>query len=127
MVIVGLIVRSSLAAQQAALRSASMYEHCAGFILIIGLTPFQQVDPQNTGLAKLKALVDKEHVTAGKSTIGDEKAWNVFMRLDSEPVRCVHMPSANDCVLTSCRVVTGESDTNQIMDKLRTMKNNFRG
>ncbi|KZV84079.1 hydroxyacylglutathione hydrolase [Exidia glandulosa HHB12029] len=70
----------------------------------------RHVDPQNAGIAKLKALVDKEQVTAGKSTIGDEKEWNVFMRLDSKPVQSA----------------TGETDTTKIMNKLRDMKNNFK-
>lgn len=51
------------------------------------------VDPSNEDLARLKNIVDTAEqeegkpVTTGKSTIGDEKKWNLFMRLDSKPVR----------------------------------------
>lgn len=47
--------------------------------------------------------------TTGKSTIGDEKAWNVFMRLDT--------PEAQKA--------TGETDPLKVMAKLREMKNSM--
>lgn len=45
------------------------------------------VDPTNPGIARLEKLVQDNEVTTGLSTIGDEKEWNVFMRLDSEAVK----------------------------------------
>ncbi|KAF9239662.1 hydroxyacylglutathione hydrolase [Melanogaster broomeanus] len=71
----------------------------------------KHVDPTNPGIARLTKLVQENKITTGISTIGDEKEWNVFMRLDSEAVR-------------NATNVTGEST---IMDRLREMKNSFRG
>lgn len=45
------------------------------------------VDPTNPGVARLEKLVQDNEITAGLSTIGDEKEWNLFMRLDSEAVK----------------------------------------
>jgi hydroxyacylglutathione hydrolase len=45
------------------------------------------VDPDNKALARLQGLVDSHKITQGYSTIGDEKEWNVFMRLGSDAVR----------------------------------------
>jgi glyoxylase-like metal-dependent hydrolase (beta-lactamase superfamily II) len=49
----------------------------------------RSVDPENAGLARLAAIVDAHPVTVGRTTIGDEKEWNVFWRLTSDPVRYV--------------------------------------
>ncbi|KZS99151.1 Metallo-hydrolase/oxidoreductase [Sistotremastrum niveocremeum HHB9708] len=69
------------------------------------------VDPDNAALQKLKELSDANPVTTGKTTIGDELEYNPFMRL-TDPV-----------ILKA----TGTTDEVETMDKLRTMKNNFRG
>lgn len=45
------------------------------------------VDPTNPGIARLATLVEGNGMTTGLSTIGDEKEWNIFMRLDSEAVK----------------------------------------
>ncbi|KAF8509914.1 beta-lactamase-like protein [Gautieria morchelliformis] len=71
----------------------------------------KSVEPGSSGVDRLTQLVSSSPVTTGKSSIGDEKAWNVFMRLDSEPVK----------------KATGEAEPSKIMSKLRDMKNNFRG
>jgi hydroxyacylglutathione hydrolase len=47
------------------------------------------VDPENAALARLGELVAAHPVTVGRTTINDEKEWNVFWRLTSEPVRYV--------------------------------------
>ena len=47
------------------------------------------VDPKNAALARLDELVASHPITVGRTTIGDEKEWNVFWRLTSEPVRYV--------------------------------------
>ena len=70
------------------------------------------IEPDN---APLKALYEKTQtpegkVTAGKSTIGDEKEWNVFMRVGEKIVQ----------------EKTGETDPVKVMAKLREMKNNFK-
>ncbi|KAK2467047.1 hypothetical protein APHAL10511_001305 [Amanita phalloides] len=72
------------------------------------------VDPGNPHVDRLAALVKENIVTTGLTTIGDEKQWNVFMRLNSDAVR---------------KVTGAEADTSkgQIMDMLRELKNNFRG
>lgn len=44
------------------------------------------VDPENAALKKLEKLASDNAVTTGLSTIGDEKEWNVFMRLSSDSV-----------------------------------------
>ncbi|KAI9569059.1 beta-lactamase-like protein [Boletus coccyginus] len=71
----------------------------------------KSVDPANPGIARLVKLVKESQITAGLTTIGDEKEWNVFMRLDSDAVK-------------NAAGVSGES---AIMDRLREMKNSFRG
>jgi len=72
------------------------------------------VDPENAALARLGELVAADPVTVGRTTIGDEKEWNVFWRLMSEPVRAA--------------TKTGpDASPSEIMDKLRTLKNNFKG
>ncbi|KDN40737.1 hypothetical protein RSAG8_07912, partial [Rhizoctonia solani AG-8 WAC10335] len=68
------------------------------------------IDPYAPGINKLRKLAE-ESVTTGKSTIGDEKQWSVFMRLDSEAVRAA----------------TKAQDDLEAMVKLREMKNSFRG
>jgi hydroxyacylglutathione hydrolase len=47
------------------------------------------VDPNNKALDDLKALIDEEKITQGRSSLKNEKEWNVFMRLDSDAVRYV--------------------------------------
>jgi len=49
----------------------------------------KHVDPDNAGLARLAKIAQDNKITTGLTTIGDEKEWNVFMRLDSEAVRLV--------------------------------------
>lgn len=49
----------------------------------------KHVDPGNAGLSRLQTILDQNSITTGKSTIGDEKEWNVFMRLDTTAVRQV--------------------------------------
>ncbi|KAF8699249.1 Hydroxyacylglutathione hydrolase C-terminus, partial [Rhizoctonia solani] len=68
------------------------------------------IDPDAPGMNRLRELAE-EKVTTGKSTIADEKQWNVFMRLDSEAVR----------------QATKAQDDVEAMAKLREMKNSFRG
>ena len=45
------------------------------------------IDPTGEGLAKLEEIVKSNNITTGLTTIGDEKEWNVFFRLDSDAVR----------------------------------------
>ena len=44
------------------------------------------VEPASAGTLRLEELVKNNKSTTGKSTIGDEKEWNVFMRLTSADV-----------------------------------------
>ncbi|KAG9123706.1 Cytoplasmic glyoxalase II [Ceratobasidium sp. 392] len=68
------------------------------------------VDPNNPAMARLRKLAE-EHVTTGRSTIADEKEWNVFMRLGTGAVRSA----------------TEVDDDIEAMAKLREMKNSFKG
>ena len=91
-----------------------------------------QVDPENPAILKLQEMAKKEKVTTGKTTIADEKQWNVFMRLDTAPVRYVFVGSSRGYAVDSqlfifCREATGLKDPVKVMDKLREMKNSFRG
>lgn len=47
------------------------------------------IDPDNEAIARLTDIVGKNKVTTGLTTIGDEKEWNVFMRLGSDAVKYV--------------------------------------
>ena len=104
------------------------------------------VDPGNPALARLRELVTTQPVTVGRTTIGDEKEWNVFWRLSSEPVRYVIVlnlsltPLHTECIhailsvspphIVTCRAATKsglDASPGETMDKLRTLKNNFKG
>lgn len=94
----------------------------------------------------------KDDCTTGKSTIGDEKTWNVFMRLDTPEAQYVPLPSpsfSRTHVIPSveshsihkidkrskikmgcradptCRHATGETEPVKVMAKLRELKNNM--
>jgi len=65
-------------------------------------------------------------VTTGRFTIGDEKTWNVFMRLD---VSSTSFPLLGYKLIfqdPEIQKATGETDPIKVMGKLREMKNNFR-
>ncbi|KAF8630358.1 hypothetical protein AX15_002925 [Amanita polypyramis BW_CC] len=89
------------------------------------------VDPQNPAIARLEALTKENKVTTGLTTIGDEKQWNVFMRLGSEAVRRVSSISTRlPLDWRVCRGTTGATTgapEGQVMELLRELKNNFRG
>ena len=53
----------------------------------------KSVDPANPALGRLERLIKEGVVPAERTTIGDEKEWNPFMRLDSLEIRCVDVPS----------------------------------
>ncbi|TFY75342.1 hypothetical protein EWM64_g8670 [Hericium alpestre] len=72
------------------------------------------VDPDIVPLARLGKIVSENQITTGLSTIGDEKQWNPFMRVDTDAIRAAtgsgpHAPPT------------------LVMQHLRTLKNNFRG
>ena len=49
----------------------------------------QTIEPENGAIKKLSELAQKNAITTGLTTIGQEKQWNVFMRLNEETVKCV--------------------------------------
>ena len=49
----------------------------------------KHIDPTNTALAALEEVVTNNEMRTGITTIGNEKEWNVFMRLDTAAVRFV--------------------------------------
>lgn len=66
----------------------------------------KKVDPDNAAIQKLEKFCQENAVSTGKSTIGDEKEWNVFMRTSSKAVQDA----------------TGTKDPIEAMGKLREMK-----
>ncbi|KAH8117245.1 hydroxyacylglutathione hydrolase [Phellopilus nigrolimitatus] len=72
----------------------------------------KKVEPSAPGLADLQKLADENKITTGKSTIADEKKWNVFMRLSSPEVLKAAGASA-------------DTPAETVMGILRTQKNNF--
>ena len=61
---------------------------CVGHEYTAGNFGFaQHIEPSSPGMKKLADYVSSNKVTTNKSTIGDEKEWNVFMRLNSEEIR----------------------------------------
>lgn len=49
----------------------------------------KSVDPANHALARLEKLIKDGIISKERTTIGDEKEWNPFMRLDSPPIQYV--------------------------------------
>ncbi|TFK25086.1 hydroxyacylglutathione hydrolase [Coprinopsis marcescibilis] len=74
----------------------------------------KHIEPDTAGNAKLTEIVEKNKVTTGLTTIGDEKTWNVFMRLDSPAVRAATSASES-------------TPDREIMDSLRNQKNSYKG
>ncbi|KAF9458644.1 Metallo-hydrolase/oxidoreductase [Collybia nuda] len=72
------------------------------------------IDPKNKALERLADIVRQNKITAGLTTIGDEKEWNVFMRLGSDAVR-------------NATSATPSTPDSTVIDSLRDKKNNFRG
>ncbi|CDO70767.1 hypothetical protein BN946_scf184798.g82 [Trametes cinnabarina] len=71
----------------------------------------KHVDPENPALARLEKLLKDGVIYTQRTTIGDEKEWNPFMRLESAPIQ----------------KVTGGGDSASVMSALRMLKNNFKG
>ena len=92
----------------------------------------KHVEPDNPAIGRLESLVKENKATTGLTTIGDEKGWNVFMRLESETIRY----SFTFCTFTLWLVLsanlrkalgaTASTPDSEVMDKLREFKNNFR-
>ncbi|KAJ3815775.1 beta-lactamase-like protein [Lentinula lateritia] len=72
------------------------------------------IEPENKAFAKLDKLVKSNVIVTGLTTIGEEKEWNIFMRLDNATVR-------------QAAGVSAEAPASAVMDALREKKNNFRG
>jgi hydroxyacylglutathione hydrolase len=76
----------------------------------------KSIDPHNDAITRLAEIAKKNEITTGLTTIGDEKEWNVFMRLGSDAVRKATGASADSDISKGA-----------IMDKLRDQKNNYKG
>ncbi|KAF5372961.1 hypothetical protein D9758_001685 [Tetrapyrgos nigripes] len=74
----------------------------------------KSVESDNKAIAKLENLAKTNEITTGLTTIGEEKEWNVFMRLEDSAVR-------------KGAGVAVDAPKNKVMDALREAKNNFRG
>ncbi|KAJ7702345.1 hydroxyacylglutathione hydrolase [Mycena rosella] len=68
------------------------------------------IEPENPDIARLGELVAANKSTTGLTTIGDEKKWNVFMRLEDATVRRAAQASA-------------DTPNSAVMDALRQLKN----
>ena len=91
----------------------------------------KHVDPANTALASLEEIVKNNAIRTGITTIGDEKGWNVFMRLDSVAVRYdTAFPSFTllTDIITNRKALSASDDMpkSTLMDMLRTQKNEFK-
>ncbi|KAI4284568.1 MAG: hypothetical protein L6R35_004884 [Caloplaca aegaea] len=64
---------------------------------------------QTEPVKKLQSFAENNEQTQGKFTIGDEKEYNVFMRVDAPKIQ----------------KATGKTDPVEVMAKLREMKNNM--
>ena len=61
----------------------------------------KHVDPENPALARLEKLIQDGVVPGERTTIGDEKEWNPFVRLDSAAIQCV-LTSRDVCGTWHC-------------------------
>lgn len=59
----------------------------------------KSIDGENPGIARLAEIVEQNKTTTGLTTIGDEKEWNVFMRLQTDAVRFVKSRVSRDALL----------------------------
>ncbi|KAF8905986.1 hydroxyacylglutathione hydrolase [Gymnopilus junonius] len=82
------------------------HEYTAG-----NLSFAKHVYPTNPALDKLAELVEKNSITTGLTTIGNEKEWNPFMCLDTDAIK----------------KATGHETKSAVMDALREQKNKFKG
>ena len=91
----------------------------------------KHIDPNNPGLARLSDILQKNKNTTGLTTIGDEKGWNVFMRLDSEAVKFVYsfrtVQHMADKSIRRATALESNAPESAIMSALREQKNKFRG
>jgi hydroxyacylglutathione hydrolase len=92
----------------------------------------KSVDPENKAIARLEDIVKQNKVTTGLTTIGDEKEWNVFMRLDNDSIRHgYHVLYLGPTLMSPLRkVTTGATSTTSrstIMATLRKQKDDFKG
>jgi len=72
------------------------------------------VDPSNEAIGRLAELVKANPISTARTTIGEEKGWNLFMRLHTDAVR-------------NATSATAETPDSTVMNALRKLKNNFRG
>ncbi|KAG6874291.1 hypothetical protein C0995_001516 [Termitomyces sp. Mi166 len=93
----------------------------------------KSIDPTNPAITRLEDLTKTNKITTGLTTIGDEKEWNVFMRLTSDAIKyddlCVAIPASlfiMSELSRSATAATTDTPESTIMDTLRDQKNNFR-
>jgi len=72
----------------------------------------RSIDPSNTAFDRLEIVLKESAMVTGLTTIGDEKEWNVFMRLDSEPIRAA--------------IHAQDGSRSSVLQALRDMKNHFK-
>jgi len=87
----------------------------------------RHIDPSNPELTGLQGIVEENDISTGHSTIGDEKKWNVFMRLDSA-VRFVDFSTRLFDAQEIHRNATSTSShtpKSSVIETLRELKNSF--
>jgi hypothetical protein len=67
------------------------------------------VGEEDSAIARLSKVVKENKITVGQATIGDEKAWNVFMRMGTDAVKYVFSNSIltttpTDNLTPGCRI-----------------------
>lgn len=68
---------------------------------------------------RLLKKAENDSCTTGKSTIGDEKNWNVFMRLDTPQAKCVVCQAEEMVIELSCIMLTGLPVTDKPLGRLK--------
>jgi len=54
------------------------------------------VDPEDKEIERLEGVVEKNKITVGHATIGDEKKWNVFIRLGNDAAEVQRLRNIKD-------------------------------
>jgi len=54
------------------------------------------VGPEDAEIARLGKVVKENKITVGQATIGDEKTWNVFMRLGTDAQKVQELRDRKD-------------------------------
>lgn len=68
------------------------------------------MDPTNEAIARLQKLAEENKITTGLTTIGDEKEWNVFLRMGTDPAKYVHSSHTSSVSLLTSDIQNGQAE-----------------